>query len=182
LTDSELILQYRLTSDLTFLAELFMRYKTLVYGVSLKYLKDRDEAKDAAMQIFEKLIGAIKAHEIENFKSWLYVTTRNHCLMQIRARKGKFTEEFHGNIMENQQLLHLEDETDLDNNLQRLEKCIETLVNEQKQCVYLFFIEEKCYKEVADQTGFNLNQVKSYIQNGKRNLKICMERNGYLGE
>lgn len=159
-----------------------MRYKTLVYGVSLKYLKDRDEAKDAAMQIFEKLIGAIKAHEIENFKSWLYVTTRNHCLMQIRARKGKFTEEFHGNIMENQQLLHLEDETDLDNNLQRLEKCIETLVNEQKQCVYLFFIEEKCYKEVADQTGFNLNQVKSYIQNGKRNLKICMERNGYLGE
>lgn len=159
-----------------------MRYKTLVYGVSLKYLKDRDEAKDAAMQIFEKLIGAIKAHEIENFKSWLYVTTRNHCLMQIRARKGKFTEEFHGNIMENQQLLHLEDETDLDKNLQRLEKCIETLVNEQKQCVYLFFIEEKCYKEVADQTGFNLNQVKSYIQNGKRNLKICMERNGYMGE
>lgn len=158
-----------------------MRYKTLVYGVSLKYLKDRDEAKDATMQIFEKLIGTTKVHEIENFKSWLYVTTRNHCLMQIRARKGKFTEEFQSNLMENQLLLHLEDEPELDGNLQRLEKCIETLVNEQKRCVQLFFIEEKCYKEVADQTGFNLNQVKSYIQNGKRKLKICMERNGYLG-
>jgi RNA polymerase sigma-70 factor (ECF subfamily) len=58
-----------------------------------------------------------------------------------------------------------------------LEKCIETLGDEQKQCVKLFYLQEKCYKEITESTGFDMNKVKSYIQNGKRNLKICMEKN-----
>jgi len=145
--------------------------------VCLKYLKDRDESKDAVMQLFEKLIQTLRNHEVDNFKSWLYVTTRNYCLMQIRARKGKFTQEFSAEFMENQVLLHPEDEPELEGNLTRLEKCIETLINEQKQCIQLFFLQEKCYKDIAQFTGFDLNQVKSFIQNGKRNLKICMERN-----
>ncbi len=177
MTDAELLDRYKLHGELSDLGELFTRYQSLVYGVCLKYLKDRDESKDAVMQLFEKLIQTLKNHEVDNFKSWLYVTTRNHCLMQIRARKGKFTQEFSPEIMENQLLLHPEDEPELEGNLTKLEKCIETLINEQKQCIQLFFLEEKCYKDIAYFTGFDLNQVKSFIQNGKRNLKICMERN-----
>jgi RNA polymerase sigma factor (sigma-70 family) len=177
LTDAELLDRYKLHGELSDLGELFTRYQSLVYGVCLKYLKDRDESKDAVMQLFEKLIQTLKNHEVDNFKSWLYVTTRNHCLMQIRARKSKFTQEFSSEIMENQLLLHPEDEPELEGNLTKLEKCIETLINEQKQCIQLFFLEEKCYKDIAHFTGFDLNQVKSFIQNGKRNLKICMERN-----
>jgi RNA polymerase sigma factor (sigma-70 family) len=160
------------------LGELFSRYQSLVYGVCLKYLKDRDEAKDAVMQLFEKLIQTLRTHEVENFKSWLYVTSRNHCLMQIRARKGKFTQEFSPEVMENQLLLHPEDEPELEGNLTKLEKCIETLANEQKECVQLFYLKEKCYKDIVQDTGFEMNKVKSFIQNGKRNLKICMEQNG----
>lgn len=174
MSDSELILRYKQTEDLAPLGELFARYKVLVYGVCVKYLKDRDEAKDATMQVFEKLITTLRTHEVENFKSWVYVTTRNHCLMQIRARKGKFTGEFSEYLMENLVLVHLEDEPE-EENLQRLEKCIEKLVAEQQQCVRLFFIDEKSYKEVAITTGYDFNQVKSFIQNGKRNLKICMD-------
>jgi len=177
LTDSELLNHYKKDGELSYLGELYTRYQSLVYGVCLKYLKDRDESKDAVMQLFEKLIQTLRTHEVDNFKSWLYVTTRNHCLMQIRSRKGKFTHEFSSEIMENQLLLHLEDETELEGNLTKLEKCIETLINEQKQCIQLFFLQEKCYREIAQFTGFDLNQVKSFIQNGKRNLKICMERN-----
>jgi RNA polymerase sigma factor (sigma-70 family) len=178
LTDLELLAQYKENGELPLLGELYTRYQSLVYGVCLKYLKDRDDAKDAVMQLFEKLIPTLLTHEVENFKSWLYVTARNHCLMQIRARKSKFTQEFSPDFMENQLLLHPEEEPDLEGNLTKLEDCIETLINEQKQCIQLFFLKERCYKDIATATGFDLNQVKSFIQNGKRNLKICMERNG----
>ncbi len=177
MTDSELLNHYKKDGELSYLGELYTRYQSLVYGVCLKYLKDRDESKDAVMQLFEKLIQTLRNHEVDNFKSWLYVTARNHCLMQIRARKGKFTQEFSPEFMENQLLLHPEDEPELEGNLTKLEKCIEALMNEQKQCIQLFFLQEKCYRDIAQFTGFDLNQVKSFIQNGKRNLKICMERN-----
>jgi RNA polymerase sigma factor (sigma-70 family) len=176
--DSALIKRYRSSGDLVILGDLFTRYNSLVYGVGLKYLKDRDEAKDAVMQVFEKLVQSLKDHKVDNFKSWLYVTTRNHCLMQIRAGKGKFKEEISTRLMENELTLHLNEEPELEQNLSKLEKCIEELVNEQKQCVQLFFLKEMCYKEITSTTGFELNKVKSFIQNGKRNLKLCMERNG----
>ncbi len=177
MTEQELLIRCKTTGELAHVGEMFGRYQSLIYGVCLKYFRDRDDAKDAMMQLFEKLAGILKTHNIENFKSWLYVTTRNHCLMQIRAGKGKFTQEISSSIMENSLLLHPEEEPELEVNLTRLEKCIETLVEEQKQCVQLFYLQEKCYKEITQHTGFDLNQVKSYIQNGKRNLKNCMERN-----
>lgn len=176
-SDNELIILYKKTNDLTVIGELFKRYTSLVYGVCLKYLKDRDEAKDAAMQLFEKLINALKSHEIENFKSWLYVAARNHCLMQIRSKKGKFKEEIDVSIVENQVFLHPQEETELEVNLEKLENCIQRLIMGQRECVRLFYLDEKCYREITVITGFELNQVKSFIQNGKRNLRICMEEN-----
>jgi len=177
-SDNDLILLYRKTNDLSVIGELYTRYTSLIYGVCLKYLKDRDEAKDAAMQLFEKLIDTLKSHEVDNFKSWLYVSARNHCLMQIRSKKGKFKEEIDALDMENQFILHPHEENELEENLGKLEDCIKRLMEEQQKCVRLFFLDERCYKEITVITGFDLNQVKSFIQNGKRNLKICMEENG----
>src|SRR5579871_3069027 len=109
-SDSELILLYKETGDLAVIGQLYTRYTSLVYGVCLKYLKDRDDAKDASMQVFEKLIQLLKGHEVENFKSWLYVTARNHCLMCIRSKKGKFNEEISDQLVENSFLLHPSEE------------------------------------------------------------------------
>ncbi|NOT74861.1 MAG: sigma-70 family RNA polymerase sigma factor [Cyclobacteriaceae bacterium] len=154
-----------------------MRYTSMVYGVCLKYLKDREESKDAVMQIHEKLIASLLNHKVLNFKSWLYVNARNHCLMQIRSKKGKIMEEISPFLMENGLEEHPDEGTELEQNISKLEKCIQTLMGEQQQCVRLFYLQEKCYKDIAEETRFDLNQVKSYIQNGKRNLKICMESN-----
>ena len=176
--DSELIEQYKKSGDLGIIGTLFSRYTSLVYGVCLKYLKDREDAKDAVMQLFEKLTQSLKEHDIVNFKSWLYVTARNHCLMQLRAKKGKFMAQLSSQVVETALILHLEEEPELEQDLGKLEKCIETLAQDQKWCVQLFFLQEKCYKDITGITGYDLNKVKSYIQNGKRNLKICMERNG----
>ena len=177
-TDEELISLYKKTDDLQIVGILYDRYTALTFGVCLKYLKDREESRDAVMQIFEKLMVTLKSHDINVFKGWLYVTARNHCLMQLRARKGKNFEELSPFLMETGGNGHQEHGAEIETNLNRLEKCMETLAVEQKQCVRLFYLQQKCYKEITESTGYDLNKVKSYIQNGKRNLKICMERNG----
>lgn len=178
LSDLDLIQSYKGSGELAIVGELYNRYMTLVYGVCLKYLKDREESKDAVMQIFEKLLSSLREHDVINFKGWLYTTTRNHCLMQIRAKKGKNFQEITEIFMETGLTAHLEDDTEMESNLSKLENCIEQLVAEQKSCVRLFYIHQKCYKEIVTLTGFDDNKVKSYIQNGKRNLKICMDQNG----
>jgi RNA polymerase sigma factor (sigma-70 family) len=175
--DHDLARRYKETGDQNLLAQLFSNYTSMVYGVCLKYLKDREEARDAVMQIFETLIQSLREHTVDNFKGWLYVTSRNHCLMQLRKQKHHQMEEISDRNMENELFLHPADESEPEQDLEKMEKCIEELVEEQKKCVQLFFLQEKCYKDITTVTGFDLNKVKSYIQNGKRNLKICMERN-----
>jgi RNA polymerase sigma-70 factor (ECF subfamily) len=177
-SDNELLDHYKKTNDVSVIGELYTRYTALVFGVCLKYLKDRDEAKDAAMQLFEKLIETLKNHQVENFKSWLFVSARNYCLMQIRSKKGKFKEEIDPTDVENQVFLHPQEENELESKLGKLEECIQKLAEEQQECVRLFYLEAKCYKEISAITAFDLNKVKSFIQNGKRNLKMCMEENG----
>lgn len=179
LTDIELLSEYLRKNDLEILGILYQRYMHLIYGVCLKYFKNRENSKDAVIQIFEKLIIEVNKHEIKNFKSWLYVLTKNYCLMELRKagtqekRKQKY---FENNFMESTEDLHPIDETNnLDLNL-ALKNCIEKLKKEQKECIRLFYYEEKCYQEIADFLKISLNNVKSHIQNGKRNLKICLEK------
>lgn len=176
-SDEELLRLYQSDQKLEWLSVLFLRYTSIVYGVCLKYLRDREEAKDAVMQIHEKLIQALLQHEVRQFRGWLYVFARNHCLMQLRAQKGKTTQEIPVSLMENGLSQHPMEDSALEDDMERLEKCIAKLAGAQQQCVRLFYLEEQCYKDIAQTTGFDLSLVKSYIQNGKRNLKICMEKN-----
>jgi len=150
----------------------------LIFGLCLKYLKDTVKSEDAVMQIFESLIKKLRVHRVENFKAWLYTLARNHCLMELRSAGKKTEVPFDESFMENEALLHQDgSETYREQQLQQMESCIEQLNKEQSICVRLFYLEEKCYKEISDSTGYSMNQVKSYIQNGKRNLKICMDKN-----
>ena len=176
-TDEELLILYQADHNLEWLSILFLRYATLVYGVCLKYLKDREDARDAVMQIHEKLIESLLRHEVAQFRGWLYVFARNHCLMQLRAQKKNTAQEFPISLMENGLSEHPSEDSALESDMVRLEKCIAKLAREQQQCVRLFYLEEQCYKDISEATGFDLKRVKSYIQNGKRNLKLCMERN-----
>lgn len=176
-SDQELIQLYKQSHEKEVVGVLFTRYTSLVYGVCLKYLKNREEAQDATMSLFEKLMTSLLHHEVTHFKSWLYVTARNHCLMHLRTQKGKQSEELSPLLMESDRLEHPEDATEWEENLVKLENCIEKLSEEQQHCVRLFFLQQRCYQEISAETNYTLNQVKSYIQNGKRNLKLCMERN-----
>lgn len=148
----------------------------LVFGVCLKYFKDAERCKDAVMDIFDELNTKLRVHEVENFKGWLHVLARNYCLMQLRSPRNIKTTEFNPVFMYSQQNEHLNGEAlEKEENFKKLEQCMDTLPEEQKQSVMLFYLESKCYNEIAEITGFDWNKVRSYIQNGKRNLKICME-------
>src|SRR5688572_10115848 len=124
LSDAELIREYKTSGDLALVGFLFDRYMTLVYGICFKYLKNREESRDAVMQLFEKLIVSLKEHEITYFKSWLYATSRNHCLMALSARKGKNFEEISTFFMENEVAFQLQDEPEMEADLTKFEKCI----------------------------------------------------------
>lgn len=176
--DQSLITDYRQSGDLEVLGQLYGRYMHLVYGLCLKYLKNEEKSKDAVMQIFEQLISKLKIHEVSNFKSWLYTLARNYCLMELRSSAKHEFVEIEENFMEKDAFVHLDIEDSREGKLTVMEKCIEKLPQEQRETINLFYLEQKCYKEVADITGYDLNKVKSYIQNGKRNLKICIEKNG----
>lgn len=174
--DDDLLLhEYRASGDIAVLGKLFERYMGLLYGVCLKYLTDDELAKDAVMGIFEELVIKAKQHEVKQFRGWLYVLARNYCLMQLRSNK-KLDVTNLDEAVENTVFLHPEEKYNEDY-MKILERCMEKLPLKQKQSVELFYLQEKCYKEVSDETGFSMNDVKSYIQNGKRNLKICIEKN-----
>lgn len=175
--DLELVLKYQRTGDTECIGELFERYTEMVYLICQKYLKDDEESKDATMQIFENLLIILKKHEVSNFKSWLHVTSKNHCLMQLRAKKLKEKAfiDSGASAMETAFSLHLNEDEQLELRVQALEKGIAELPQEQRVCIELFYLKHKSYKEIAHLTGCELNKVKSYIQNGKRNLKIYVE-------
>jgi len=178
--DEELLKRFRKESDIEILGVLYERYMHLVYGVCLKYLEDREAAKDEVMNIFEKLVTAVPEQEILSFKTWLYVVTKNHCLMLLRSRKSEAAhrEQMLGDptfFMENFREMHpMENDEGMD--VKRLAECIEKLKDEQRKCIQLFYYEGYGYKEICVELGFEEGKVKSYIQNGKRNLKICLER------
>ena len=179
-SDEELLDLYREKGGMEILGALYSRYMHLVYGVSLKYLGNREDAKDASMQVFEKLITELPRHEVLNFKSWLYVLTKNYCFMALRARKGE-EKRFEGykreqDFMESGEDLHPIDK-DEDYMEDALKACIEKLKDEQKSCITLFYYEKRSYKEIAGKMQMEEKKVKSLLQNGKRNLKICLESN-----
>ena len=178
ITDEELLNAFKNNADQQMLAALFLRYTDLVYGVCLKYLKDAESAKDAVMNIYQELLVKLQTNEVQQFKSWLYVVAKNHCLMQLRKEKKMITVEFTPTVMQSENFEHLDSVLEKENELKKLEFCIENLPGEQKQTVQLFYLENKCYNEIVEQTGYEWNKVRSLIQNGRRNLKICMERNG----
>jgi len=174
-TDAELVSLYRKEADLNVLGKLYQRYMDLIYGVCLKYLKDPEAAKDAVIHIYEELISKLKQHEVSHFKSWLYTLSRNHCLMQLRKEKGRNTVEIAEKFMQSEEMLHLDSVMEKESQLNSMEKCLEQLSEEQKSCVTLFYLQGKCYNEITELTGIEWNKVRSFIQNGRRNLKLCME-------
>lgn len=178
LTDQELIAAYKKSSDMNFLGALYLRYMELVFGVCLKYFKDAEKAKDAVMDIYLELCSKLLHHEVDNFKPWLHVVARNHCLMQLRSPKNLKLNEFNADFMQLQQTSHLENEA-FENEAYfiQLEQCLEILPEDQRQSIRLFYLQKKCYNEIAVITGYQWNKVRSYIQNGKRNLKQCLEAN-----
>ena len=180
--DLELVRRYQETGDLEYVGELFQRYTEMVFLICRHYLPDEDASKDATMQVFEQLIETLKKHQISHFKSWLHVTTKNYCLLQLRAQKNKPTFSLDaepGWPMHLSNELHLSDgeAEEREQDWQLLEKALAELPAEQRFCLEQFYLQEKSYQQIAEQTGYDLNKVRSYIQNGRRNLKIYVAKN-----
>jgi RNA polymerase sigma factor (sigma-70 family) len=179
ITDAELLEKFHQDQDNQWLGILLQRYTLLLFGVCMKYMKNEEEAKDCVQQIFLKALTELKKYKVDYFKSWLYMVAKNHCLMKLRGKQGKNTTDIQENlvsvIMEEEQeekIRHIEK----NQRLELMNQAIGELSEEQRCCIMLFYLEKKSYNEISEHTGFTLLQVKSYIQNGKRNLRILLDK------
>jgi RNA polymerase sigma factor (sigma-70 family) len=176
MTDAELILEIKSGKSRLALGELYKRYSHLIFGLGLKYLKNKMEAEDILMQLFEKLEAKIVKSDIKNLKNWLYTVTKNECLMKLR-KTNNLSSEIESALLykEDNSNNLLEEVIVKEQQIEKLELAITQLKDVQQICIELFYIKGKCYDEVVLETGYDLKKVKSYIQNGKRNLKLILE-------
>jgi len=182
--DHELIERYRNSHDTQYVGLLFNRYAHLVFAVCMKYLKNADDAQDFTMQVFEQLIDKLRKYEVESFRAWLHQVTKNHCLMHLRKQKSQNASshdvsQLYAVDVESQAGGHLDFEANgMEIQIGKLQEGLDLLNDHQKVCIEMFYLQKLSYKEISDQTGYELKKVKSYIQNGKRNLHIYLTRNG----
>ncbi len=176
ITDQELLDRYYADGKNEWLGILLSRYTLLLFGICMKYLKQEEEARDCVQQIFVKIITELPKYKVTWFKSWIYTIARNHCLMKLRDQHGRQVQLSESMMAdwddEAGKARHLEK----DQLLELMSEAMDELGTDQKQCVTLFYLEKRSYQEIGDITGFSLMQVKSHIQNGKRNLKLLIER------
>lgn len=178
-SDEELLKHYKQSGDKELFADLFKKHVSVVYGTCLFYLQDKDEAQDATMQLFEKLMLDINNREIENFKGWLSFVVRNHCISIIRKNKSQtkniksyYEFEYETPDLDKEEKINAIHDDLL---IEQMRESLPKLKENQRICVELFYLQNKSYQNIADETGFTLNEIKSFIQNGKRNLKLLLE-------
>jgi len=175
--DSELLEAYRHSPQSQIIEILFERYCHLAFAVCMKYFKNEEDSKDAVMHLFARMPEDLRKYRVDHFSHWLYIITKNYCLKELKNRKNFSSLEDAG--LADTGSVHPDAEEDFDLtplHLQQLDRALAALSKEQMECVKLFYLEERTYKEIADQTGYSLKQVKSFIQNGKRNLRNYLER------
>jgi RNA polymerase sigma factor (sigma-70 family) len=176
ITDQELLAKFYADHNNEWLGILLQRYTMLLLGVSMKYLKNEEAAKDSVQQVFLKVIQELQKYKVEYFKSWLYMVAKNHCLMILRDRQGKIPAELNDQPVAAPEEADTRKLIETDRTLDLMETALQELNSEQQQCVTLFYLQKKSYQQISETTGFSLMQVKSHIQNGKRNLKMLIEK------
>lgn len=181
ISDEELLRRFYADGSSEWLGRLLERYTLLLLGVCMKYLKDETEAREAVQAIFLKVLTEASRHQITYFKSWLYMVAKNYCLMKLRGDNGRSFREITETMAVAAPEGGREEHLQLDQRYDLLEAALEELPAEQRQCIILFYLQKKSYGQISEQTGYTPMQVKSYIQNGKRNLRLIMERKGQGG-
>jgi RNA polymerase sigma-70 factor (ECF subfamily) len=182
LSDEHLLAAYVQENDAGALGKLYERYMPMVFGVCLKILKDNGKAEDAVMAIYEELTHKAKSHEISAFRGWLYVLARNHCLMEWRKNHRRPTDHHAPEDMVRYDAVEAAFEYELPKQTDPLNKCLAELTEQQRNCVQWFYYEDHSYKDIADMIKEEIGKVRSYIQNGRRNLRLCLEKQSNFGQ
>ena len=178
--DAQLLAYFYADKNTEWIGMLLERYTLLLLGVCMKYMKNEEEARDCVQQVFLKVLTDLSKHRVDYFKSWLYTVAKNHCLMKLRSEQGKHTTE----LTEKWESVPQQDEkgtlVEKEKNYTMLEEALAELNAEQRECIQLFYLQKNSYQQISEKTGYSLMQIKSFIQNGKRNLRLLMEKKGKL--
>ena len=157
--------------------DLFKAYTKDIFGVAYYILKDQQAAKDIIMDVFEVLLKQDSLAKIQNKKAWLLGTSRNLSLKKFNKQiKTQYGLE-HKNIIE--QIVEKDDQEELiikNANEEAMLEQLALLKPLQSKCITLYYLKGLSYQQIAKKENISMNDVKSNIQNGKRNLKIKLEK------
>jgi len=175
LSDEDIISLYKEKQWNSCIDELYQRYSHMVFGVCLKYVKQTENAEDLTLSLFASLTEKLLQHQVQHFKSWLYVSARNSSLMFLRANKMN-QELKQDDLLYDDSDQRLDEKLEKDELIESLIMVFEELKQEQRICVQLFYLQKKSYEEVAKITNYSMKEVNSHLQNGRRNLKILLDK------
>jgi RNA polymerase sigma-70 factor (ECF subfamily) len=175
LSDEEIISLYKEKQWAGCIDELYQRYSHMVFGVCLKYVKQIENAEDLTLSLFASLTDKLMQHQVLHFKSWIYVSARNSSLMFLRAKKIN-TELKDDDLLYDNGDQQLDEKLEQDELIESVILLFEELKEEQRLCIQLFYLQKKSYEEVAEMTNYSMKEVKSHLQNGRRNLKLLLEK------
>ena len=176
ISDNELLQMYFKTDNLDYIGILFKRYTRILIGVSLKYTSDLHHAEDVVQQVFIKFLDAVHP-QIANVGGWLYQMTKNESI-NFTKKQGRQQiqhlerEEYHLSDTTDDEikaLLYKEHQSEL------LMAAISELKSDQRKAIECFYFHNLSYEQIAVQNNWSIGEVKSYIQNAKRNLKIKLQ-------
>ena len=154
------------------MSDFFVLYREDVLGLCYYYTRDVELSKDLTMDTFETYLKrGKKGPVINDIKSYLLGIARNLCMAHFK--KSKRTQSIEESVL---QFMEYEDENAPNGEevIDRLMMSMCKLTTDQRRCVELFFIKGCSYNQISKKLNFSYNEVKSFIQNGKRNLKKLM--------
>jgi len=154
--------------------QLVERYQYFVFTIAFKILRSREEAEEAAQDVFVKVYKTLNSYEQKSkFSTWLYTVTYRTAI-DVARKKQLLTDS----IDDDAHFLQIEDAED--NPLQevqhgdlqtQLQFVINQLRPDDAALITLFYLNEKTVKEISEITGLTETNIKTKLHRTREALR-----------
>ncbi|MEL6655687.1 MAG: sigma-70 family RNA polymerase sigma factor [Bacteroidota bacterium] len=182
-SDEELVRQFQQSGDRFLLGLLLRRYSQSILGTCHYYLRQPQDAEDAAMEVCELIVRQLqKPKEIKRFKDWVFIIARNYCFRKLKDNKRltELSTEWEKDFLNSDVQYELGDTLYVQEEAlyARVDAEIQQLNEQQRLCLTAFYWQGEKYKDIAARYGMTTDEVRSAIQNGRRNLRNRFKGDG----
>ena len=175
--DQDLIAKV-LDGDTNAFSVLVNRYKDLVFSLSLKMLKNREEAEEISQDAFIKVYKSLHKFKGDSkFSTWIYKVVYNSCLDRLKQYKKNYAlvpiDEFNENQVKT--LDNAFDALVSQDRKNAIQACLNKLPSEDSFLLTLYYFEEQSLEEISKIVGLTANNVKVKLFRGRKKLATILK-------